>query len=359
MSQFWHLPGPKAFVGSIIGDLRDGLHPILLLPRYGPQEHGLLSALKEAWVDEGHWETVYTKEVNPTVMLADRCEMPGESRVSLKMLSEHTRLAGRTFLLEELTERNWPAWKLFLEDFQHITRSQSVCLRALFIVPLIGELALDPPQEDLGLSLRRWDNVVDDLDLLLYASQLLRSSSHPLQLQRLLASMIAELAAYDPEVVRRLCFESPTTIFQPNEVLLDLLKDRKWDWTIPGSWESGTLMTVLGRTTVHSAVQAAKGELTERLWRAQLSVVFPLVERQRQRLLGLLNGKLVFPINAPGGRIDSLSDVELGHLAHYDNVRGLPIDLRDRELLHELVEIRNHLAHLKTVPLGKLRSICN
>lgn len=93
----------------------------------------------------------------------------------------------------------------------------------------------------------------------------------------------------------------------------------------------------------------------ERVWAAQVAVLFPIIERERQRLLNIHRGLWRLPyIREDGKRIERLEDLEIGDMAN--QVRRIPALAAERERLDWLRRVRNALAHAKVVPWSTLTS---
>ena len=100
---------------------------------------------------------------------------------------------------------------------------------------------------------------------------------------------------------------------------------------------------------------ATKSHPTERIWAAQISVLLPLVESERRRLLGLYEEHWRLPhTRKDGKKILCLEDLEIGDMeAQARQFRALEIEQRRLDWLRR---VRNALAHNKVVPWGTLVS---
>ena len=91
------------------------------------------------------------------------------------------------------------------------------------------------------------------------------------------------------------------------------------------------------------------------LWSAQVSVLFPLIDRERRRVLNRYSGLWKLPHKDKEGRIvRRMVDLEVNHMAH--QAKQIFVVRRELDRLHWLQRIRNKLAHLKVVPWGMLVS---
>lgn len=93
----------------------------------------------------------------------------------------------------------------------------------------------------------------------------------------------------------------------------------------------------------------------ERIWAAQVGVLFPVVECERQRLLNAHRTFWRLPHHRKDGkRIRNLKDLEIGDMATQARSHGLPGVDHDR--LHWLRQVRNQLAHSDIVTWATLTS---
>ena len=93
----------------------------------------------------------------------------------------------------------------------------------------------------------------------------------------------------------------------------------------------------------------------ERVWAAQVSVLFPFVERERRRLLDA--HRAVWCLRLPhvrkdGTLVECLEDLEIGDLVFL--ARKIAALKRERPHLDWLLRVRNALAHSKRVEWGTL-----
>lgn len=347
-SVWWQLPGPREFVEGLVDDLREGRQIVVLLPEHGPQNHGLLGALREAWRDDGAIDSLATTPGQTALQaLTERYPLPRGAQPTPQALLETSGFRGRVLWIDGLDEKSWTSWSDFLNEYQHLARNASLVDRTVFIAPVVGEASGATITADVGLAVRRWDGVVDRADMLLFAMYALRGRGHPRRLAALLAATMAHIASFDPEVVLRLAGERAERILAPTDVLLDLASERRWERGTPRDWALGTSSVVDGDREPHPALDALGDGLAPRLWQAQVSVLFPLIEEHRLRLVARLRHLLRVPFDGSFGRITDARDLEVGHILHQVRAFKLPVSRGTRELLIEIKDARDHLAHLE------------
>jgi hypothetical protein len=269
-------------------------------------------------------------------------------------LARHPVFSGQFVWLEGFSTSAWPAWKRFLCDFSHASRGVGLLERSLFCAVLRGQLALDPPPEDVCLVHHSWRGRVEPLDLLLFTARLFQNRGMtPLQKQ-VAVSVAAGLALWDPAVSLHLAHKEIADILAPELALRELAGERGWDIGIgPPSWETGAVDEVLGEKKIHSAYLAIddpRGEIRRRIWSAQVGILLPFVEEQRQDLLARLQGILRVPFRTRfGEEINDLRDLEIGHIESQLLTGRRSIDSDLLRLVRRLREIRNSLSHLETI----------
>ena len=168
-------------------------------------------------------------------------------------------------------------------------------------------------REDRGLRRRLWRDFVTATDSRVIAERVCRRKGrHPAH-TALKAALIAELAGSDLTLATRLAHEP------------------------------------LGR------ILDSPDHASERIWAAQISVLFPIIAREREYLLDRYRNDWTLPFIRKGGQeVRCLEDLEIGDMATMaQQTRGLK---SQRRRLDWLKRVRNAMAHHKTVPWGTLVS---
>jgi len=117
----------------------------------------------------------------------------------------------------------------------------------------------------------------------------------------------------------------------------------------------------------------ADEEINTRIWKAQVSVLLPIIERAFQRLLKKYTKRVeeaiarkekdiretdYTPIIDPTGNpITDIKDIQLGTMNYMVKYRGLKLDKNDESFLCELTECRNIIAHTRCCSSHILRHI--
>jgi len=356
---FWSLPGPAGFVRGVLASLREGRSVALLLPFHAPGglEEALAPVIREVRPVEAH--NALAGHL-PAQALFERFwpAAPAITVRNARNLLACEDFQGRLLWLTGLTEERWPPWREFLVEYEQACRSVPQFYRTLFIVPLIGPLALAPPPAEVCMACHEWRDCVSEMDMLLYCALSLQASSLPAAVRKLTAAVVAELALWDPGTAEALLAAEPWRCLSPLEVLVGIAKERGWTAQTPASWEGGTLERADHGNRVHSALLAVQGEeaeISRRVWAGLVRVLLPLIEERRLALLPKVQSRLRFPIRVDSGElISDARDLEIGPLCYFLAKGGLRG--RDLEPLYRMKRLRNSLAHGEVPPLGEIRA---
>ncbi len=350
MYPFWSLPGPGSFVESIIDDVRVGKNVVLRLPQFQPP--GLEAVLRQKVSEESWcWHPLRTTEHQlPLAELQDRFQQSSTryKRRDIQQLLDSSDFEGNVIWLGGIGGAEWVRWKPFIEEYQHACRNKPESRRSLFIIPLSGEVAQHPPNQEITLTIHSWCGSVSELDMIFYATLLLKGSRLAEKQKLLLATTVAKLSLWDPNMAERLARSQINEILSPIGLLRKIAEERTWTDERAPNWQDGSLNRVDGIEQVHSAYLAATDSkaVDARIWSAQISVIFPLLEEQRRNILLRIQNQHQVPIKMGETIIDNLWDLELGQLAYFLKYNKHPL-YPSAARLHR---IRNSLAHLENLP---------
>ena len=164
--------------------------------------------------------------------------------------------------------------------------------------------------------------MLDDVDLLLFATERLRAREDDPLLRSLLATTVARVAAWDFDTAAVLLDEDNSTIMNPGDLLRVIANDKGWTANTPLDWRLGTSSRTGIAHPVRAALDDPPAELDRRLWGAQLSVLLPWIEACRHETV---TGNL-FDVRrqmyADGDRHGDALALELGDLVRLFGRRG-------------------------------------
>ena len=235
--RLWDLPGARRFVDSACTSLRRGSNLVVRFAGDIPDgfDDTLTSSLGNA-LRVSHLSGTATPLDDLCRQFADE---PSQVH-SLADLCDDAGFRGRLIRLDGLDEQAWSAWREFLGHYAQVCRSQTLIGRTLFLVPLTGRPPAEPPPGDVALTNLAWDGVLDDIDLLLFASERLRDRSDNILLRTLLATVVAKVALWDFESAAALVEERDETILDPTELLRSAGATKGWTAETPLDWGLGT-----------------------------------------------------------------------------------------------------------------------
>lgn len=356
---WWQMPGPSRFIAKVAEDLRDGKNVVLQLPEHCPI--GLYGSLKHKLSPDGGWSIRQialgdtANSLPPLAMLVTRCALGDTSEESWTVvdLAQSDVFLNQVIWIDGIEWKNWHDWCEFLREYAHVCRNVSMYERSLFVIPLVGKLGETGVDEDVCLSVHRWQGYVDGSDMLLYAARLMDPDTPHVLIRRLTMFVLAQLALWDPALAEYLSRQDLSTLLEPQNALLDFASIRGWKLGDRPAWHEGKTDSFEGSDRIHSAYLALSdpdGELTNRLWSAQVSVFLPYVEEERRQILRELQQNLIVPFESENGTIvHTINALEIGHIYHQIFTLGVTADQQVRRHVRSLREIRNCLAHLGTL----------
>ncbi len=352
----WTLPGPGRFVHRVERALRDGANVVVRFPVVTPSGFGerMRVALNESW----RCDVFRAEPANPPFRsLHERFapHLPSGWHLTLLDLCEHEDFRGRLIWLDgvsRLDEEDCSAWKKFLADYAQASRSVPEFERTLFIAVLEGTPPADPPPEDVTLQCFDWRGVIDETDLLLGAHERLRSRNAGPVMRSLLATTVARVASWDPDVAARLLDEGSDAILDPRSLLQSVAKEKGWTSDTAACWELGTAS---GNGVSHAALASLEDpprELRRRLWSAQASVLLPSIADWRWDLLVEHGALLAEHLEREGCPANPL-DLDVGELMGMVQRPGF--DPEVRRDVRQMNRWRNELAHLRPLSANAAR----
>lgn len=368
---WWQLPGPRAFIFALAQELREGKNLVLRLPSHLPG--GLKDAVRSIlYEDRIAFETLYlrgSEEGSPIEILFQRYAQDiSEGCIwNVETLLELEWFHGKIIWIEGMTDILWTRWNKFIQDYEPACRARPLLQRTLFCIPLSGAGVLECPAPDICLSVKKWIGIVGAFDMVLYAYSLFLGVPMTTMQKKIAVAMTSALALWDPEVADRMVCERYERIIEPLPILQEVALKRGWannctdvckenqSLREESLWASGCHDLFEGSWKLHSSVIAASGvmgEITNRVWSAQVGVLLPYVEERRKELLPQISKYLKVPFKTRFGEIiDDVRDLEIGHIDSqlYDHRGKIPPETRHS--IRILREIRNHLTHLEVLPV--------
>lgn len=326
----WDLPSPAQFVDEVLATVWDG-GAILQLTAAVPK--GLEQALSAPLIDEDFQPRclVATSGVQPLKQLADAAGCPTD----LKELVNCARLVlivdGTT-----LQSGDHADWQVFLSRFAQARATVVEGATILFRVLTCAEFDRISPSAPSLPSLS-WADRPRRIDARIWAelNQTLRGSG---LLQSLAVDLAVELCGWRFDLVADLVTQRVEDLLSPNGWL-----NRNEELAIDevASLDGAPFQCPLA---LFSAEQMA--EIRNRIWRAQLSTLFPQIEKERLRLIEQYREILRIDSRQNDYQVKSVEDIELGGILF--QLRS-QLSRKDAEHISALKRMRNNLAHRQLI----------
>lgn len=347
----WDLPRPSSFVDEIEFDIRDGSSVIARFPTSVPD--GLETTLRERLHSLWDWRTLDASgsETDPVAFLREMI-CPGVSAIrarSMADLADAPPFQGKVVWIENIDRLQWSHWSAALLAYADAIRNVEVGSRTLFIVVLSGEAVAETCPNEVALVRRDFRDVVDVLDLFMFALWKAPHSIRNPERRALLAHTVSQVARWDCLLAEQLLTLSIEEALSPERALLQYARDCGWTASTSRCWENGTIDGPRDRPVVHSALLSVSGErrsIRHRFWTAQAAVLLPLVEERRVAIIPRCRRYLKLPMQTERGQVisDPL-DLELGQLAWYLDRSNTPPAVKRQ--VRWLRNARNKLAHME------------
>lgn len=353
----------------ISADLADGKQVFVRFPENPPKR--FKTYLKEKWLENDgfEWRELQLQYLDqeadhPAKLIYDIYlpDAPPDTVHNAANLAREPDFRNMIIWVEGLTPERWPAWNEFFYEFSEFSRNRPPEDRIRFLILLDGTLSGCQPKISLITSVRDWAGTVDRLSMMLYCTALVRDRRMSILQRRLMAELVACLALWDQNLADYLIQQKLEDLLEPNDLLYDFARELKWNENTEESWPAGTINAFENKNLVHSACLVAKGreqDIRRRVWQAQLSVLFPVIEELRHALIDHLGDHLTVPFTDEKGRlITDRTEMEVGHIYYQlrNNSKG---DHPLRKQVRYLRDLRNHLAHMDPVPKDKFHLIEN
>jgi hypothetical protein len=361
---WWSLPGPRSFVEAINDDVRQGKSVLLSLPQNTPAR--LSAALKEALQGDFAW---YAGSVDPQsdpISFLYDVFAPDAEPSRLRNEANLAREAGfenRVIWLEDLPAARWSEWRDFLIRYERVSRSIPEAYRTNFIVRTDGTGTHPDLPQEVGLSTRRWDGYLERRDMQIFTYACVPEQASGLETD-LVAALVTVLGGWDPDLCEYLASFDLPLLAQPYTLLRDFACNRNWDFASSGLtdevWAQGLWQTYLGENVPHTCYALAlhgSRHLDSLIWKAEVAVLMPYIEQQRQKLIERYRHCFKIPHVTKTEVIEDVYDLEIG-MIHWQlsQAKGLPRAALDDAW--NLRKARNSLSHFSAVDLRVLLALC-
>ena len=281
----WDIPGGRRFLDGILDCLKRGVSVVIQFPVCLPSglctriEAGLGRLLRVC----SHQCTDSPFEGLVRQFVPGCLSFDEDDTGALGDLCGRREFQGRLVWLRGLNEENWSDWCEFLRRYADVSHSISQIGRTLFVAPISTPNLPMALSSQVTIKVFEWNDVLDTADLYQFATyRLLDRISNPIR-RSLLASCVSRTSSWCFDTASRLLDADEQVMLAPYGLLREMAYERGWSLGMHADWFSGTLSG--NRGIVHAALESLQDppeEIYRRLWSAQVSVLFPLVEYERR-----------------------------------------------------------------------------
>lgn len=347
----WDLPGPAALLEEGQRAIAGNAHVAFIVP--GLTVARWLPARVRSWSP-----VVQQVSVEPgqtlIMALADHFQFPLGNRVNLRELWKHQPdsgpgLAGTLVWVSGANPREFGAAAAELTALNATAQPYEYAT-------LMTAVSSWDESGHAALRTLNWSDYLGLLDVQFLVARLQRDRMPPLHLP-FTSTLVAQLALYDLELAALMAGLEISELLEPDDLLKAIAGDRGWSVDTPPCEEMGSLGKIDQAMRLHSSYKVLQGSLGRRVWRAQVSALFPLLELERQAVVQtyghLISDHLPLLRDYRGKtvNVETLDDVEFGDLhglaTKYSS--KWPGDVADR--IRYFKRIRDEMAHLQ--PLGR------
>ena len=289
------LPGPSDFIRTVVGDMRDGNIVVTGLPNPYPK-HIALEVAEACKLERlGMWFTVGSKEAQTT---------PPQDSIDARTAGN--RSSRWVIWVDAKDDESAYSWINFANRVAGDDAAPNVCIA-------MAISRAEKCNEEKRLRRRLWQDFVSPTDSRVIAERHCRQSGRSRLHTELKCALIAKLAGANL---------SEADLMSKGK-LSGLLDTNKFDHKL--------------------------------IWAAQVSVLFPLVDRERRRLLKQYHDHWDLPHDrVKGQKIYNLDEFEIGDMCIQAYKK--PILKLELKRLRWLRQVRNELAHYKVISWGSLMS---
>ena len=311
--QFWQQRGPLGVLQELRNLLVSREDVVVHAPRWSPDPvQPLTSVLSDHQV-------IFVDAETPSAIPEDILHnVPG-----FRDTDKSDELpADAIVLVRTGTKTPLHAWISFIATHYHATRYTPGRPRFVLFVE-----AAESVEGAHAVPVFRWSGVVGRYEMRQYVDDLWASTYLPPLERDLCSAMTREVSCWCPETAERIAEGGIEIAFRPYDLLKHIAAERQWDAAKIAEWTLGTLDWYDHIEVVHPAYAVVSGnsrEIRDRLWRAQLEVLFPVLNSVRiafaqqypelfQNLV-LQDGKLC-PVQ--GAATLNPLDIDIGPMVHW------------------------------------------
>lgn len=338
------LPGPTAFIERTAQDLSETYSVVSRCPAY--LDDSWSRKLKARLEGFYAWNDVLCSPEDFYRFCAQLC---GKEKMHGPHDLQRETLHCQLFYISFPSAEEWSRWTSLLTEFVIAQKTFDEKLQRNVMLVALNDDGLEVPNEAL-LKKRDILDFLRDEDPFFHACQCSsRDGSNRSIEEDIRIHICSELALWDFDLCRYLLDFPLEQLVDPIDVIKGYAEARGlegWDGT--SVFESGRNTNSAGSaSSVTLALNGNREELTRRVWRGQVQVLFPLIEDQRCKLIERLRSMCP---EVPRRATNEDGIVEIGPL-HYHMRRERKCPRQLENFAFRLKEMRNDIAHLRACKL--------
>lgn len=370
--EFWwnSITGARTVVDRVAMALLENKMVVLKVPSDLPWRYPMRSAIQNAFNERTDArdiviETIDAVDNNPTdqepgrfilqtyASSSIRTGYREKSRISIQdYISDRNVIKNRIIWVKGLDQRTAGKWLSFCRGF-----SPRSAADGLFVLEVHGNFTSGDSRYIQSID---FDDCVSSYDVQQFNSFIMDESSYSTDWKRYIAAAAASVCGTDAELsamlLEQVDFRSETAVDGLQRI------DRQGDFDRRGAEDGSDHPLRYLRT-------GGTAELWRRIWTAQIQVLFPLIELERQKLIEKWHDSIEEALQENhveqfGAAVTDPAEVELGTLCYMMRCR-VSGDYRmlyipeeaDRERIRFLHECRNKLAHMNCCAPGQVAAL--
>ena len=348
----WRLTGPSNFIDQVVDELHGGTSAVVRVPPYFPND--FLLALKAELDRRGRVRCVR--------LPGDELRMESEAQITTCLFelegiesSDPTDLASfvsstrdTVFTCHLSDHSSWQTWWKWLNKLRLQVQQLPEYDRTSFCVTVPN--SVDPIKYEVGLRPFDLESGLRELDVSHFVDDQPALAGEKRLERRVRLATIVELARFDLNLAEDLSKETLDTLIEPSKLLRKFRAQSSWMNDNCSCWVNGAKSVWYDRLESHSCYLEAhdqRQEIQRRIWKAQLTTLFPHLEQRRLEIINCAKPILPKRFESATGEVKDPELLELGELNYLMSICQAPKRLRDE--VRSLAEVRNELAHLRPI----------
>jgi hypothetical protein len=176
----------------------------------------------------------YDEEKNPIDQIYGWLEIEDSEATRRSVGNLRRKLEpGQVVIVQGINAGHWGAWKHFMTEYEVASRVVAKFDRPLVVTVVTGVPLSRLPERSAALLTTPWQDVVGELDVLLYVREAMRSKRYDGGKGKLLSRIVAKLALWDFQLADYLAGVDERQLFDP---VLALSAASRCSGTEPTIW---------------------------------------------------------------------------------------------------------------------------